>query len=223
MFLVMALVVGSSGPVYADELDKRKNALESQIAEVQQSMDFLDADIIETVAQLQGYQDELPAAQQSLAAAQARVAAAADEVAVLAQRVDLAQGTKNTLTEQRERDREEMAANRAVIGQIASQAYKSGGIPSGISLLLGAESPDSLTHSIDIVNQALRSQNAAIEQLSQQNAINFNSEARLIAVEEEIRDLKPGRGGPCEVGNVYIEDRGGKRTSGWSTPQTDVK
>ena len=190
MVLVTALVLGSSGPVFADELDERKNALESQIAEVQQSMDFLDADIIETVAQLRVYQDELPAAQQSLADAQGRVAAAANEVAVLAQRVDLAQSTKDTLTEQLERDREEMVATRTVIGQIASQAYKSGGVPSGISLLLGAESPESITHSIDMVSQALRSQNAAIDRLAQQNAINVNAEARLVSVEEEIRNLK---------------------------------
>jgi murein DD-endopeptidase MepM/ murein hydrolase activator NlpD len=43
---------------------------------------------------------------------------------------------------------------------------------------------------MDLADQAMRSQNSAMDKLSQQNATNVNSQARLEAVEAEIQDLK---------------------------------
>lgn len=186
---VAMLTLTLSGPVFADELNDRKSALEQEIAEVQQSIEYLDADITETIAQLKVYQGQLPAAQQALADAQGRVAAATAEVNALAQRVQLAQETKNKITEQLKQDEADMAETREVIGQIATQAYKSGGVPTSLSLMMGSRGSDSFA-SMELVDQALRSQNAALERLAQQNATNVNSQARLAAVEEEIRDLK---------------------------------
>lgn len=186
---VAALTLTLSGPVHADQLDDRKSALEQQIAEVQQSIEYLDADIAETIAQLKVYQGQLPGAQQALADAQGRVEAATAEVNALAQRVQLAQETKNKITEQLKQDEAEMAETRKVIGQIATQAYKSGGVPTGLSLMLGSNGSDGFA-SMELVEQALRNQNSALERLAQQNATNVNSQARLVAVEEEIVDLK---------------------------------
>lgn len=186
---VAALTLTLSGPVHADQLEDRKSALEQQIAEVQQSIEYLDEDITETIAQLKVYQGQLPGAQQSLADAQGRVEAATAEVNALAQRVQLAQETKNKITEQLKQDEAEMAETRKVIGQIATQAYKSGGVPTGLSLMLGSNGSDGFA-SMELVEQALRNQNSALERMAQQNATNVNSQARLVAVEEEIVDLK---------------------------------
>lgn len=186
---VATLTLTLSGPVYADQLEDRKSELEQQIAEVQQSIEYLDEDITETIAQLKVYQGQLPGAQQSLADAQGQVEAATAEVNALAQRVQLAQETKNKITEQLKQDEAEMAETRKVIGQIATQAYKSGGVPTGLSLMLGSDGSDGFA-SMELVEQALRNQNSALERMAQQNATNVNSQARLIAVEEEIVDLK---------------------------------
>ena len=188
--LVVALVVGLPTPGVADELDDRKSALENEIAEVQQSLEYLDSDIAETIATLRTYQGQLPAAQQSLADAQGRVETAAGEVSTLAERVELAQETKNKITEELRADQQQMEETREVIGQIATEAYKNGGVPTNVSLLLGAEDVEDFTESMDLVDQALRSQNAAMERLSEQNATNANIEARLAAVEAEITRLK---------------------------------
>ncbi|WRH25309.1 peptidoglycan DD-metalloendopeptidase family protein [Arthrobacter sp. JZ12] len=186
---VTALSLTLSGPVHADELDNRKSALEQEIADVQQSIEYLDEDIAETIAQLKVYQGQLPGAQQSLADAQGRVEAATAEVNALAQRVQLAQETKNKITEQLKQDEAEMAETREVIGQIATQAYKNGGVPTSLSLMLGSDGSDGFA-SMELVEQALRNQNSALERLAEQNATNVNSQARLVAVEDEIRDLK---------------------------------
>ncbi|WP_104118112.1 M23 family metallopeptidase [Arthrobacter sp. B1805] len=188
--LVVALALGFSTPVVADELDDRKSALENEIAEVQQSMEYLDSDIAETIGALKTYQGQLPGAQQALADAQGRVEAATDEVGALAVRVDLAQETKTKITEELRADEQKMDETRRVIGQIATEAYKNGGVPTNVSLLLGAEGVEDFTESMDMVDQALRSQNAAMERLSEQNATNANSQARLVAVEAEITKLK---------------------------------
>ncbi|MHA7181093.1 peptidoglycan DD-metalloendopeptidase family protein [Arthrobacter sp. MDB2-24] len=188
--LVVALALGFTTPVVADELDDRKSALENEVAEVQQSMEYLDSDIAETIGALKTYQAELPAAQQSLADAQGKVEAATGEVGALAVRVELAQETRNKITEELRADRQEMDETREVIGQIATEAYKNGGIPTNVSLLLGAEGVEDFTESMDMVDQALRSQNAVMQRLSEQNATNANSQARLEAVEAEITELK---------------------------------
>ncbi|MBG6223684.1 murein DD-endopeptidase MepM/ murein hydrolase activator NlpD [Arthrobacter sp. CAN_A2] len=188
--LVVALALGFGTPVVADELDDRRSALENEVAEVQQSMEYLDADIAETIGALRTYQGRLPAAQQSLADAQGRVETAATDVGALAVRVDLAQETKTKITEELRADRQEMDETREVIGQIATEAYKNGGVPTNVSLLLGADGVEDFTRSMDMVDQALRGQNAAMARLSEQNATNANSQARLVAVEAEIAKLK---------------------------------
>ncbi|WP_325790214.1 peptidoglycan DD-metalloendopeptidase family protein [Arthrobacter koreensis] len=192
--MLMALVLGFSAvltPAQADELNDRKNALQAEQQRVQEEYEYLDADIAKTVAQLNIYQnEELPAAQSVLADAEGRVTTASAKVGALTDRVALAQESRNRIAAQIEEDRKALDETQKVIGQIASQAYKSGGVPSSLTLMFGADGADSLTDSMGMAGQALRGQNAAVERLSQQAATNVNSEARLTAVEEEISSLK---------------------------------
>ncbi len=188
--VVVALSLGFSTPVAADELDDRKGALEQEIAQVQQSMEYLDEDIAETIGTLRVYQGRLPAAQQSYADAQGRVESATAEVEALTVRVGLAQETKNTIAKEIRADRQQMDETHVVIGRIATEAYKNGGVPTNVSLLLGAEGMEDFTQSMDMVDHALRSQNAAMARLSEKDATNANSQARLAAVEAEITRFK---------------------------------
>jgi murein DD-endopeptidase MepM/ murein hydrolase activator NlpD len=189
--LMLAASLGASAPVaFADELEDKQSALEAEAARVQQSLEFVDARIAQAAADLVMYQGQLPAAQQALLEAQGRVASAVKEVEALAARVDLAQQNKAKITQQLETDQQKIADTKKLIGQIATQAYKSGGVPSNLTLFFGSKSTGSLTDTIDLADQALRSQNSAMDKLTQQNATNVNSQARLEAVEAEITDLK---------------------------------
>ncbi|MCC3280933.1 MULTISPECIES: M23 family metallopeptidase [Arthrobacter] len=192
VLLSLALALGAvNAPAAADELSDRKAALEAEQQKVQEQYEYLDQDIAKTVAQLNIYQNqELPAAQAVLTEAEGRVSTASAKVGALTDRVALAQESRNTIAAQIEEDRQALDETQKVIGQIASQAYKSGGVPSSLTLLLGAEGAESLTDSMGMAGQALRGQNAAVERLTQQAATNVNSEARLAAVEEEISSLK---------------------------------
>lgn len=189
--LTLAAVLGSSTSVsFADDLQDKQSALEAESARVQQSLEFVDSRIAKAAGDLIVYQGRLPGAQQSLLESQGRVAGAVKEVEALAARVDLAQQSKALITQQLESDKQKIAETKKVIGQIAAQAYKSGGVPTNVALLFGSNDGGNLTETMDRADQAMRSQNASITKLRQQSATNVNAEARLAAVESEIGDLK---------------------------------
>ncbi|MDQ0849561.1 murein DD-endopeptidase MepM/ murein hydrolase activator NlpD [Arthrobacter sp. B3I9] len=188
--LVLAASLGTSAPVAsADDLEDQQAALKDQATQVQHSLEFVDARIAQAAGDLVLYQGQLPGAQQALLDAQGRVAGAVREVDALAARVDLAQQNKAKIAEQLETDKKKIADTKKLIGQIATQAYKSGGVPSNLSLFFGSNNGN-LTDTIDLADQAMRSQNAAMDKLTQQSATNTNAQARLEAVEAEIQDLK---------------------------------
>ncbi|HET7415308.1 MAG TPA: peptidoglycan DD-metalloendopeptidase family protein [Arthrobacter sp.] len=189
---VMTLTLLNGLPAGAGELDEMKDQqaqLEQRIDQVQENLAHLDADIVETVAQLKEYKDRLPGAKKRLEKAQASVAEAAREVEALAARVELAEQTKAKINEQLELDQAEIAKTEKLIGQIATAAYKNGGMPSNLSLFFSAEGGN-IADSIGMVDQALRSQTAVLDKLAQQHATNVNTRARLADVEAEIRSLK---------------------------------
>ncbi|WP_235778837.1 M23 family metallopeptidase [Sinomonas notoginsengisoli] len=189
----VALAVGlsvSGSAATADNLDDQKAQLEKRAEDVRESLEFLDAHIQQSAADLATYQAQLPGAQQALLDAQSRVTAATNEVNALAVRVDAAQQNKAKITAQLESDRGKMDSTKKVIGEIASESYMSGGVPSNLSLMLGSSDQSSLAGSLDLADTVMESQNSALEQLVQQNAANVNSQARLEAVEAEIKDLK---------------------------------
>src|SRR6478736_3631635 len=189
--LVLAANLGASTPVaFADSLEDQQAALRAEAQRAQQSLEFVDGKIAKAAGDLVLYQGQLPGAQQALLDAQGRVAGAVREVEALAARVDLAQQNKAKITQQLENDKQKITETKKLIGQIATQAYKSGGVPSNLSLFFGSNQGGSLTDTIDLADQALRSQNSAMDKLTQQNATNVNSQARLQAVEAEIKDLK---------------------------------
>ncbi len=189
--LILAGSLGAFTPgAFADELEDKQAALRQKAEEVEHSLEFVDAGIAQTAADLVVFQGQLPGAQQALLEAQGRVAGAVKESEALAARVDLAQQNKAKLSQQLETDNKKIAETRRLIGQIATQAYKSGGVPSNLSLFFGANKGGTLADTIDLADQAMRSQNSAMGKLSQQNATNVNSQARLEAVETEIQDLK---------------------------------
>jgi chromosome segregation ATPase len=189
--LVLAGSMGASSPMaFADTLEDQQAALREEAARVQHSLEFVDSRIAQAASDLVIYQGQLPGAQQALLEAQGRVASAVKESEALAARVDLAQQNKAKITQQLETDKQKIADTKKLIGQIATQAYKSGGVPSNLSLFFGPNNGGSLTDTIDLADQAMRSQNSAMDKLTQQNATNVNSQARLEAVEVEIKDLK---------------------------------
>lgn len=191
-FAVLAMVgmLGIVPPAHADNLDDKAATLQQQADDAASALEFVDTGIAKSAADLVTYQGQLPGAQAALADAQTRVGAATAQVNSLAARVDLAEQNKDKITAQMALDAKKAAETKSRIGQIAAQSYKAGGIPANLALILGVGGNGDLANSIDLAEQAMRSQNAALEQLTKQTATNQNAQARLAAVEVEIKSLK---------------------------------
>jgi murein DD-endopeptidase MepM/ murein hydrolase activator NlpD len=210
--VILAASLGSAAPVaFADELEDKQAALQAEAERVQQSLEFVDSRIAKAAGDLVIYQGQLPGAQQALLEAQGRVASAVKEVEALSARVDLAQQNKAKITQQLETDKQKIADTKKLIGQIATQAYKSGGVPSNLTLFFGGSNGGSLTDTMDLADQAMRSQNSAMDKLSQQSASNVNSQARLEAVEAEIQDLKAKADAALEREKVARDEAAAKK------------
>lgn len=174
---------------YADGLEDQANQLKQQAADVQASLEFVDAGIAKSAADLTLFSGMLPGAQQALTDAQGRVGAATSQVQSLAARVSLAQQSRDKIAAQIVADKEQTDASKVAIGRIAAQSYKSGGVAENISMLLGTDL-NQIASNLSMADQVLRSKYAALDKLNQQSATNLNSQARLVAVEAEITDLK---------------------------------
>jgi murein DD-endopeptidase MepM/ murein hydrolase activator NlpD len=209
--IALAASLGTTPVAHADNLDDQQAALNAESARVQQSLEFVDANIAKAAGDLVVYQGRLPGAQQALLEAQGRVATAVKEADALAARVDLAQQSKAQITQQLENDKQKITDTKKLIGQIAAEAYKSGGVPTNVALLFGSNDGGNLTETMDLANQAMRSQNAAMTKLTQQSATNVNSQARLVAVEQEIRDLKAKADAALEREKAARDDAAAKK------------
>jgi len=210
--LVLSFSICGSAPLaLADDLDDKKEALQSEAAQMHQSLEFVDTGLAKTAADLAAFQGRLPAVQTELAQAQGRVSSATREVETLQTRIAMANETKASIVVQMAEDKAQIADTKKLVGQIASQAYKNGGVPTDITLMLGAENPGDLTRSMDLADHAMRSQQASIDKLNQQNATNVNAQARLVAVEEEIKELKDKADEALTRENAARDEAAGKK------------
>lgn len=171
-----------------EELSEEKSSLDSDRGDLNASLEGLDEDIANKVTELQDLQEDLPAAQQAVDDAESRVAAAQEEVTSLNNRVADAESRQSDIQQEIAAAEEALDLAQDEVGQIAAEAYKSGGV-NDLSFLLGVNE-SSLPEAMGMAQQALRIQESQIADVSQQNAEDMNTQARLEAVEAEIRELK---------------------------------
>ncbi|MDD1478597.1 MULTISPECIES: murein hydrolase activator EnvC family protein [unclassified Arthrobacter] len=181
--------LGGTG-AQAENLQDTQSQLEDQAAQVQESLEFVDSSLVATASQLATYQARMPAAEQTVAEAQSRVAAAAREVDAYTLRISAAEQTLADIDRELGQSRKAMAESQKMVGQIATDAYKRGGVPQDLSLFFGtgdlAEAADSISHT----EQALKAQNAAVSEIRDKRSVDENSQNRLSAVRQEIANLK---------------------------------
>ncbi|HJX77255.1 peptidoglycan DD-metalloendopeptidase family protein [Glutamicibacter bergerei] len=179
-----------AGIVIADELDDRKVDVEKNIDNLEQDMEVLDSDIVATDKKLRAQQAQVPAAEAALADAQSRVSNAQATVADLTNRLISAQATRDKVAKAIEENAAKIAEAENTMAQIASEAYKRGGVSSGLDMILNMDSATAMADGLDMANRAMDSQNAAYNDLAQEKATDESNKLRLVAVEDEISSLK---------------------------------
>lgn len=171
------------------DLGGEQSSLQGRKGDLDASLEGLDSEIADKIRELNRLQDLLPGAQEALTAAQGRVSAATAEVQSLQERVRRAESSRAEILAEIKASEKELDTAQQEIGQIANQAYKQGGVSSDLAFMLGL-SDSSLPDAVGLANQAMRIQNSRISSVSQTRSTDVNAEARLAAVEAEIRDLR---------------------------------
>jgi murein DD-endopeptidase MepM/ murein hydrolase activator NlpD len=191
------LVSAMTLPAAADEYDDRKAQAEARQAATDQAMadleaelEHTDAALVQAYAELQGIQAQIPVAEQQLAAAEELLAQLQREAAIIAERLEVAKAEEAKISGQIEADAERADQIGAAIGRMAREAYRGDIAASSLSAVLDAQSTDEFVEQSAMASTALRTQTQALRDLEQINGVNRNRQVRLVAVREQITELK---------------------------------
>jgi len=195
--IALLLGIGLATPAGADAIDDKRRAAEQKKAanakareDAEDAMEGLDATLQAVVAALQDLQAQIPAAQATLDAANAALEKAQREAAIIAARLQDATDQQATITTTIDQDAQKATALRAAIGQMAREAYRSGGEVSGVGMILDADSTEDFVQRYGLMSTALRTQAQVLDALKATEAKNKNAQARLVAVKDRVAELK---------------------------------
>jgi murein DD-endopeptidase MepM/ murein hydrolase activator NlpD len=171
----------------AAEREKAKN--EKERADAEETMEGVSADIQATSDRLLEIQGLIRPAQDRLDAANAKRDKAQREAKIVQQRLQDARDQKVSLADSIEKDSDEATRMRAAIGQMAREAYRSGGAVSGVEVILDSTSTDDFVERYGQMTTALRTQAQVLDDLKTSEATSKSAHVRLGAVEDRITEL----------------------------------
>lgn len=214
---VALVTLGAAVPSQADEWDDKREQNEARQAAVDKALDELSAEIEETgedlvkaYAELQGIRAQIPVAEAQLREAEDTLARLQREAAIIAQRLEVAEAQEAEISEQIEADTQQAEDLRSAIGAMARDAYRGGIATSALSAVLDATSTAEFVEQTELASVALRTQTQALREVDQIVGVNRNREARLVAVREQITELKneaDANVAEAEVARQAAEDR----------------
>jgi murein DD-endopeptidase MepM/ murein hydrolase activator NlpD len=171
----------------AAQREKAKN--EKERADAEETMEGVSADIQATSDRLLEIQGLIRPAQDRLDAANAKRDKAQREAKIVRQRLQDARDQKVSLADSIEKDSDEATRMRAAIGQMAREAYRSGGAVSGVEVILDSTSTDDFVERYGQMTTALRTQAQVLDDLKTSEATSKSAHVRLGAVEDRITEL----------------------------------
>jgi len=184
-----AAAARTSGLPAADPLDDRKHAVDDQIAQLRDTLEGASADVVKAAVAVQTAQSGLARAQAASAAAAAALSAAVTHDQQVAAALALA------LAEQAKAERElaagqaEQDGTRRELGAMVRETYMGSGL-TGLSLALGADTPEQFSERVTLAGVALRSQGGVLDVLAVQQAELRARGAKVHAVADEVAELK---------------------------------
>ncbi len=184
-----AAAARTAGLPAADPLDDRKHAVDDQIAQLRDTLEGASADVVKAAVAVQTAQSGLARAQAASASATAAVAAAVTRDQQVSAALALA------LAEQAKAERElaagqaEQDGTRRELGTMVRETYMGSGL-TGLSLALGADTPEQFTERVTLAGVALRSQGGVLDVLAVQQAELRARGAKVHAVAAEVAELK---------------------------------
>src|SRR4051794_4876105 len=193
--LLAILVASNTASASTDPLQNRKSSVDGQIDQLRETLEGASKDVVAAAVAVRTAQLQLAAAQAASRAAQAALAAAVARDQEVAGRLAVAEAEQAKAQRQVAAGLAAQADTRTQLGRMARDAYIASGL-SGLSLALGADTPEAFTDRVALSGVALRSQGDALDQLAVQQADLRARTSKVEAVAEEVTVLKQQSAAP---------------------------
>jgi len=173
----------------ADPLRQKKNRVDGEIDQVQESLEGASKDVVAAAVAVRVAQRNLSAAQAASRAAQAALATAVAHDKQVAADLAVAEAQQAKAERQLAAGRAQQEDTRGQLGRMAREAYMGSGI-SGLAVALGADSPDEFADRVALAGIALRSQGGVVDELAVQQAELVARGTKVQAVAGQVAELK---------------------------------
>ena len=194
MVAMPMLVTAPLSPASADGTKEDKIAeraeVDRQLEDLRIELSDVNEELSETYLALAETELLIPQAQADLEEAQRELEKAREEDRIIGERLTAAEAEEERLSGEVEEGREEVDTSNEELASTALDAYKGGGMPNPSTIYIGNSAPqDAVDRSMNY-RLTMASQGTRLDSLRTDQAVTENSAERLVAVREEIAQLK---------------------------------
>ena len=172
-----------------DPLRDRKNRVDDEVDQVRDTLEGASKDVVAAAVAVRAAQQRLAQAQAVSKAAQAAVQAAVAHDHEVAAELSLAEAEQAKAERELAAGRAEQEDTRSELGRMARETYMGSGL-TGLSVALGADSPDEFADRVALAGIALRSQSDVVDELAVQQAELSARTTKVQAVAGQVEELK---------------------------------
>ncbi len=178
---------------YADQIAQSKADLAANQQaqdELNASLEYTNAAIVAADQQLQDLEARLPAAQAELAKAEDDLQVATQYLREVEERLDAAQAEDARIADQIAKDTQRLDDLRAIVAELAREAYRGESSSQTLNLVLGSQTTDQFISDFTAQHALSRTEGNALAEMEQIAATNRNRGVRQSAVRDYIAQLK---------------------------------
>ncbi|MGH8938260.1 MAG: hypothetical protein ACRDV2_02810, partial [Actinomycetes bacterium] len=186
-----ALLIGLGfvGPAQADDERRRKHRVDRAIDRLEHELAETSAELRAAAVALKRAESKLPAARARVAKVRGQLAAAQARDRMLGEKLEVAKAEVARAKRQIAETQGEIESTQRMIGRIARSSYQQGGYEE-LAVVFQAESPDDFATRVVLVQNAMRSEAAAVERLAEDRADLAAQKATLDAKEAQLAAMK---------------------------------
>ena len=189
MLMTAPLSPASADGSKEDKIAEREE-VDRQLEDLRIELSDVNEELSETYLALAETELLIPQAQADLEEAQRELEKAREEDRIIGERLTAAEAEEERLSGEVEEGQEEVDTSNEELASTALDAYKGGGMPNPSTIYIGNSSPqDAVDRSMNY-RLTMASQGTRLDSLRTDQAVTENSAERLVAVREEIAQLK---------------------------------
>src|SRR4051794_10181152 len=186
---VLATTLAAPVPAAHAGPDQRKRQVDASIDNLREDLEGTSEDLAAAYLRLQGVQRRLPGARAALGHAESELADAAARDKQIGQQLTVARASEAKALNDLAQNARSTSDTTTVLGDIARQAYQTGGVGE-LAVALQAQDADDFATRVALVGTAMRIQGDALADLDVARAEARAKRARLTAVRQQIALLK---------------------------------